>query len=42
MGGIPVRSVDDAFQEARRFTEGEPRVLVVPELSKPAYHLSAG
>ena len=42
MGGIPVKSVADAFREAARFSEGEPKVLVVPELSKPAYHLAAG
>ena len=41
MGLIPTASVEDALAEARRFTGGEPRVLVVPELSKPAYHLTA-
>jgi lactate racemase len=42
MGGIPAPSVEDALREARRFTGGDPKVLVVPELSKPAYHLAAG
>jgi hypothetical protein len=42
MGGIPTPSVEDALREARRFTGGDPKVLVVPELSKPAYHLAAG
>lgn len=42
MGGIPVASVEDALREARRFTGGDPKILAVPELSKPAYHLVAG
>ena len=42
MGAIPAKSVEDALREAARYTEGAPKVLVVPELSKPAYHLAVG
>jgi hypothetical protein len=41
MGAIPVESVEAALQEAARFVGEQPRILVVPELSKPAYHLAA-
>ena len=39
MGAIPVPTVDEALAEARRLAGADPRVLVVPSLSKPAYHL---
>jgi hypothetical protein len=40
MGAIPVATVEDALVEAQRYVGGDPRVIVIPELSKPAYHLS--
>lgn len=39
MGAIPTATVDEALAEATRLFGTEPRVLVVPELSKPGYHL---
>lgn len=39
MGAIPARSVEGALAEARRNVGASPRILVVPALSKPAYHL---
>ncbi|WP_116997304.1 lactate racemase domain-containing protein [Desertimonas flava] len=41
MGAIPVPSVDAALAEAARHVGNDPKVLVVPELSKPAFHLTA-
>lgn len=42
MGGVPVPSVEDALGEARRHVGREPRIVAVPSLSQPAYHLRAG
>ncbi len=42
MGATPTASVDDALAEARKYVGGDPKILVVPELSKPAYHVAAG
>jgi hypothetical protein len=42
MGAIPVPSVEDALAEARQHVGPSPRILVVPALSKPAYHLRCG
>nr|WP_239579161.1 lactate racemase domain-containing protein [Microlunatus panaciterrae] len=39
MGAIPTRTVEDALAEARRHTGNDARILVVPSLSRPAYHL---
>jgi lactate racemase len=41
MGAIPAESVEAALEEAGRFVGPNPKVLVVPELSKPSYHLTA-
>ena len=41
MGGIPTATVEDALAEARNRVGGDARILVVPELSKPAYHVAA-
>ena len=41
MGAIPTATVEDALAEARRHVDGEPRILVVPELSRPAYHINS-
>lgn len=41
MGAITTSSVEEALREAHRFVGDDPKVLVVPELSKPAYHLTA-
>lgn len=41
MGAIPTASVEEALREAARYVGAQPRVIVVPELSKPAYHLTA-
>lgn len=41
MGAVPTESVEAALQEAARYVEANPKVLVVPELTKPAYHLTA-
>lgn len=41
MGGIPTATVEDALAEARLRVGDNPRILVVPELSKPAYHVEA-
>jgi len=40
MGAVPTATVADALVEARRHVGRDPRILVVPELSKPAYHVS--
>lgn len=40
MGCVPVESVEAALAAAGRHVGGDPRVLVIPELSKPAYHLA--
>ena len=42
MGAVPSASVEDALAAAAEYVGDDPRVLVVPELSKPAYHLSVG
>ena len=39
MGAVPAESVESALAEARERVGRDPRILVVPELSKPAYHL---
>lgn len=41
MGAISMPSVGEALEESTRYVGSNPKVLVVPELSKPAYHLSA-
>jgi pterin-4a-carbinolamine dehydratase len=41
MGAIPTATVEDALAEACRRVGGNPRILVVPELSKPSYHVAA-
>lgn len=41
MGLIPAASVEDALTEAEKFVGSSPRVLVVPELTKPQFHLRA-
>jgi KaiC/GvpD/RAD55 family RecA-like ATPase len=41
VGAIPVPTVEAALEEAVRHVGREPRVLVVPDLSKPAFHLTA-
>lgn len=40
MGCIPTDSVEDALTAAEAYVGADPRVLVVPQLSKPAYHLA--
>jgi nickel-dependent lactate racemase len=42
MGCIPVDTVEDALAAAEAYVSSDPKVVVVPELSKPAYHLVAG
>jgi nickel-dependent lactate racemase len=39
MGAIPAASVETALTAAQDFVGADPNVLVVPELSRPAYHL---
>lgn len=39
MGAIPTATVEDALAEAGRHVGDKPRILVVPSLSMPAYHL---
>lgn len=39
MGATPTRTVADAVVHARRHVGADPRMIVVPELSKPGYHL---
>ncbi|GAB3928591.1 hypothetical protein GCM10011575_12860 [Microlunatus endophyticus] len=41
MGCIPIGSVEAALAAAEQYVGGNPRVLVIPQLSKPAYHLAA-
>lgn len=41
MGAIPVPTVEAGLVEAARHVGGDPKVLVVSELSKPAFHLTA-
>jgi hypothetical protein len=41
VGATPVSSIEAALAEASRYVGDHPRVIVVPELSKPAYHLTA-
>jgi hypothetical protein len=41
MGAIPVPTVEAGLAEAARHVGSNPKVLVVPELSKPAFHLTA-
>jgi len=41
MGAIPVATVGDALREASRHVGADPRILAVPGLSKPAYHVAA-
>lgn len=40
MGCIPVDSVEAALAAAGPYVGADPQVLVIPELSKPAYHLA--
>jgi hypothetical protein len=39
MGAIPVPSVEEALADARRHVGPDPRIVVIPSLSRPAYHL---
>lgn len=41
MGAIPTASVEAALAEARQRVDADARILVIPELSKPGYHLEA-
>jgi hypothetical protein len=41
MGAIPAATVGHALAEARERVGADARILVVPELSQPAYHVSA-
>ena len=41
MGAIPVPTVEAGLAEAVRHVGSDPKVLVVPELSKPAFHLTS-
>ncbi len=41
MGAVPTSDVAQALAAAEQIVGPDPRVLVVPELSRPAYHLSA-
>jgi len=41
MGAIPVPNVEAGIAEATRHVGATPKVLVVPALSKPAFHLTA-
>lgn len=41
MGCIPVATFNDALDHARRYVGADPKMLVVPELSKPQVHLRA-
>ncbi|MEX2540643.1 MAG: lactate racemase domain-containing protein [Trueperaceae bacterium] len=41
MGCTPVATFEDAVERSRRLISGEPRMLVVPAVSKPAVHLRA-
>ncbi|MBA8795785.1 hypothetical protein FHX74_003426 [Friedmanniella endophytica] len=42
MGAVPVPDLDAALARARELVDGAPRVIAVPELSTPAYHLVPG
>ena len=42
MGCIPVPTFEEAMARARRFVGDNPKLLVVPELSKPQVHVRAG
>ncbi|SDR86497.1 lactate racemase domain-containing protein [Microlunatus soli] len=42
MGAATAATVEEALADAGALLRTDPRVLVVPELSKPAYHLSIG
>jgi lactate racemase len=39
MGATPIGSVGDALADAVPLVGRDPRLIVIPELSKPAYHL---
>lgn len=41
MGAIPVPTMHDALVEARRYVGTDPRLLVIPTLGKPGYHLQS-
>lgn len=41
MGCIPAANLEDALEHAKRYVGDSPRMLVVPQLSKPAVHLSS-
>lgn len=41
MGAIPTADVAEALRLSEERVGADPRILVVPQLSKPAYHLSA-
>jgi len=41
MGARTTENVEEALSEARAILGREPRVLVIPELTKPAFHLTA-
>ncbi len=40
VGAVPTATVEDALADAASLVGGDPRVLVIPRLSEPAYHLS--
>jgi hypothetical protein len=41
VGCIPVRTFEDAMAHAIRHVGNDPKLLVIPELSKPQIHLHA-
>jgi hypothetical protein len=41
MGCTPTRTFDEALAQAKRHVGANPKLLVIPELSKPQVHLSA-
>jgi hypothetical protein len=41
MGAVPTADVAEALDAATGIAGRDPRVLVIPELSEPAYHLFA-
>ncbi|MDQ3397405.1 MAG: lactate racemase domain-containing protein [Deinococcota bacterium] len=41
MGCIPTRTFDQALEHAKRYVGKNPKLLIVPQLSKPAVHLQS-
>jgi hypothetical protein len=41
MGARTTKTVEEALRETQAILGRAPRVLAVPELSKPAFHLTA-